>query len=171
LSKAVMKTIKKNLFWALFYNSLCIPLAAGLFYTLSGLRLSPMFAAAAMSFSSVSVVLNALRLNRFNPQRLIDGEAGCGHTAKEQTDAGESAHNAQEERMMQKTTILTIEGMSCKHCSGRVEEVLNGLDGVSAQVNLEAKTATVVHPENFDISVFKQVIGNAGYTVTAVANS
>lgn len=171
LSKAVMKTIKQNLFWALFYNSLCIPLAAGLFYTLSGLRLSPMFAAAAMSFSSVSVVFNALRLNRFNPQRLIDGEAGCGHTAKEQTDAGESAHNAQEERMMQKTTILTIEGMSCKHCSGRVEEVLNGLDGVSAQVNLEAKTATVVHPENFDISVFKQVIGNAGYTVTAVANS
>ena len=73
--------------------------------------------------------------------------------------------------MMQKTTLLTIEGMSCKHCSGRVEEVLNGLDGVSAQVNLEAKTATVVHPENFDISVFKQVIGNAGYTVTAVANS
>ena len=171
LSKAVMKTIKQNLFWALFYNSLCIPLAAGLFYTLSGLRLSPMFAAAAMSFSSVSVVLNALRLNRFNPQRLIDGEAGCGHTAKEQTDAGESAHNAQEERMMQKTTILTIEGMSCKHCSGRVEEVLNGLDGVSAHVNLEAKTATVVHPENFDISIFKQVIGNAGYTVTAVADS
>lgn len=171
LSKAVMKTIKQNLFWALFYNSLCIPLAAGLFYTLSGLRLSPMFAAAAMSFSSVSVVFNALRLNRFNPQRLIDGEAVCGHTAKEQTDAGESAHSAQEERMMQKTTILTIEGMSCKHCSGRVEEVLNGLDGVSAQVNLEAKTATVVHPENFDISVFKQVIGNAGYTVTAVANS
>lgn len=171
LSKAVMKTIKQNLFWALFYNSLCIPLAAGLFYTLSGLRLSPMFAAAAMSFSSVSVVFNALRLNRFNPQRLIDGEAGCGHTAKEQTDAGESAHSAQEERMMQKTTILTIEGMSCKHCSGRVEEVLNGLDGVSAQVNLEAKTATVVHPENFDISIFKQVIGNAGYTVTAVADS
>ena len=193
LSKAVMRTIKQNLFWALFYNSLCIPLAAGLFYTVFGLRLSPMFAAAAMSFSSVSVVTNALRLNRFRPQRieqtahnmsycptLSDGKTDdaqlIAYSAK--TDAGPGSVSEQEAKAqseLKKIThkentdmnniTLTVEGMSCGHCSARVEKALNAIEGVSAKVDLEAKSASVTYPDTVTVDALKAAVTNAGYSV------
>lgn len=149
LSKAVMRTIKQNLFWALFYNSLCIPLAAGVFYKIFGLTLSPMIAAAAMSFSSVSVVSNALRLSRFHVIRRI---ADTQHINKEK------------EETMNVTTVIKIEGMSCKHCVAHVEKALQALDGVSASVSLEEKQATITHPDSVTLSTLKQAITDAGYT-------
>ena len=220
LSKAVMKTIKQNLFWALFYNSLCIPLAAGVFYTLFGLKLSPMFAAAAMSFSSVSVVTNALRLNRFRPKNgqtahsrqhsetvcaaasgaAIEAQSGqlqekeaspaqpctttCCSAAQTQTTAlnahlpGENHStdtkgadkdtDMKENTSMEKTTVLTVEGMSCGHCSARVEKALNAIAGVSATVDLQAKTATVTHPDAVGADALTAAVTDAGYSVTAV---
>ena len=199
LSKAVMRTIKQNLFWALFYNSLCIPLAAGLFYTLFGLRLSPMFAAAAMSFSSVSVVSNALRLNRFRPKRIAQEAHNmqyCGAvptgkkyddaqpaTCSVQTDAGirsaaepesqtEVKSSAKPENITHKENIdmknitLTVEGMSCGHCSARVEKALNAIEGVSAKVDLDAKAASVTYPDTVTIDALKAAVTDAGYSVT-----
>ncbi|MEL3907148.1 MAG: heavy metal translocating P-type ATPase [Treponema sp.] len=172
LSKRVMRTIKQNLFWALFYNSLCIPLAAGAFYTLFGLKLSPMFAAAAMSFSSVSVVLNALRLNGFRPQGLpqknppMSGTCRIAAEAEPVNHTTPDNHISTEEKTMTVTTILTIEGMSCGHCSGRVEQVLNAIEGVSAKVNLAEKTAAVIHPETVSAEVLTTAVTDAGYAVT-----
>ena len=199
LSKAVMRTIKQNLFWALFYNSLCIPLAAGLFYTLFGLRLSPMFAAAAMSFSSVSVVSNALRLNRFRPKRIAQEAHNmqyCGAvptgkkyddaqpaTCTVQTDAcirsaaepesqTEVKSSAKPENITHKENIdmknitLTVEGMSCGHCSARVEKALNAIEGVSAKVDLDAKAASVTYPDTVTIDALKAAVTDAGYSVT-----
>ncbi|EPF27930.1 heavy metal translocating P-type ATPase [Treponema medium] len=199
LSKAVMRTIKQNLFWALFYNSLCIPLAAGLFYTLFGLRLSPMFAAAAMSFSSVSVVSNALRLNGFRPKRIAQEAHNmqyCGAvptgkkyddaqpaTCSVQTDAcirsaaepesqTEVKSSAKPENITHKENIdmknitLTVEGMSCGHCSARVEKALNAIEGVSAKVDLDAKAASVTYPDTVTIDALKAAVTDAGYSVT-----
>ena len=193
LSKAVMRTIKQNLFWALFYNSLCIPLAAGLFYTLFGLRLSPMFAAAAMSFSSVSVVTNALRLNRFRPKHIEQAANNmqyCAVPAEGMTDdvqptacniqrdictcsvielpesPAKPEHINHKENTDMKQITLNVEGMSCGHCSARVEKALNAIEGVSAKVNLEAKTAAVSYPDTVTVESLKAAVTDAGYSVT-----
>ena len=194
LSRAVMRTIKQNLFWALFYNSLCIPLAAGVFYTLFGLRLSPMFAAAAMSFSSVSVVTNALRLNGFRPKRIVQTahnmqyctvpSAGknddtqytvcsvkpdaCACSAAELPELSAESENitTHKENTDMKNIMLTVEGMSCGHCSARVEKALNAIEGVSAQVDLEAKTAAVTYPDTVTVDALKAAVTDAGYSVT-----
>ena len=170
LSKAVMRTIKQNLFWALFYNSLCIPLAAGLFYTLFGLRLSPMFAAAAMSFSSVSVVSNALRLNGFRPKRIAQEThnmqyCGAVPTGKKYDDA-KPENITHKENIDMKNITLTVEGMSCGHCSARVEKALNAIEGVSAKVDLDAKAASVTYPDTVTIDALKAAVTDAGYSVT-----
>lgn len=194
LSKAVMRTIKQNLFWALFYNSLCIPLAAGLFYTLFGLRLNPMFAAAAMSFSSVSVVTNALRLNGFRSKRIAQDVQNMQYcsavpTGGKTDDAQPTACSVQtdtrtcplsalpefqmkpenithKENTDMKNITLTVEGMSCGHCSARVEKALNAIEGVSAKVDLEAKSASVTYPEAVTVDALKAAVTDAGYTVT-----
>ncbi len=158
LSKAVVRTIKQNLFWALFYNSLCIPLAAGVFYTAFGIKLSPMFAAAAMSFSSVSVVTNALRLNRFKPNKTAPAQT---HTAS----AGNADSSIMEENIMENITVLTVEGMSCEHCSATVKKALGALDGVNAAVNLETKAVTITHPESVTRETLAKAVIDAGYTV------
>ena len=201
LSKAVMRTIKQNLFWALFYNSLCIPLAAGLFYTLFGLRLSPMFAAAAMSFSSVSVVTNALRLNRFRPKRIAQEAhnmqyCGAVPTGEKYDDAQPAACSVQtdacicsaaepesqtevkspakpenitdKEHIDMKNITLTVEGMSCGHCSARVEKALNAIEGVSAKVDLDANAAAVTYPDTVTIDALKAAVTDAGYSVTGL---
>jgi len=144
LSKSVIRNIKENLFWAFFYNILGIPLAAGVFYVVFGWKLNPMFAAAAMSFSSVSVVLNALRLRRFKPMGM----------------------NLNTIVMKQKT--LTVEGMSCGHCSARVEKALNAIDGVEAEVNLEQKTAKVELSKEVSNETLKKAVEEAGYQVTDI---
>jgi heavy metal translocating P-type ATPase len=156
LSKAVIRNIKQNLFWALFYNSLGIPLAAGLFYTWLGWKLNPMFGAAAMSVSSVFVVSNALRLRRFQPAypRL---DVGAPHNGINRIE------NKKGENTMTKT--MMIDGMTCSHCSGRVEKALNALDGVTATVDLAQKTATITLSKEVSDDLLISTVTEAGYTV------
>ena len=145
LSGAVLRNIRQNLFWAFFYNAIGIPVAAGVLYPAFGITLNPMIAAAAMSLSSVCVVGNALRLRRY-------------HTAEQFTH--------KEEATMTKT--MTIEGMMCTHCSGRVESALNAIDGVSAKVDLEKKTAAVTLSADVADEVLRKAVTDAGYEVVSI---
>lgn len=156
LSKAVLRNIKQNLFWAFFYNAAGIPLAAGMFYSLLGWKLNPMFAAAAMSLSSVCVVTNALRLRLFRSKN---------SAAVQISDLKQEAISIQEEKSMTKTMV--IQGMSCGHCSARVEKALNALEGVIAVVDLEAKTAAITGDAADD--VLKQAVEDAGYEVVSIS--
>ena len=152
LSRAVLTNIKENLFWAFFYNSVGIPLAAGVFYAVLGWQLSPMLAAAAMSLSSFCVVTNALRLNFFKPRRAI---------ARPVLD-----QERKEEKEMKKT--IHIEGMSCMHCSARVEKALNALDGVQAKVDLEKKLALVQLTKDVPDDTLQKAVEDAGYEVKGI---
>lgn len=140
LSRAAIKNIKQNLFWALFYNAAGIPLAAGVFYKALGWQLSPMFAATAMALSSVCVVLNSLRLARFNPIK------------------------NKEEFMIKH---ITVEGMACGHCSARVKTALEAL-GAKAEVDLKSKIATVEAQNDIADDKIKAAVENAGYKVTQI---
>ncbi len=151
LGKAVIKNIKENLFWAFFYNSIGIPLAAGALYNAFHIRLNPMFGAAAMSLSSICVVINALRLRKFK----------SGWDEKKQKE------NIKEEVKMEKT--LHIEGMMCGHCTGRVQAALEAVAGVTdVKMSLDDKTATVVFEGNVTEDGLKSVVENAGYKVVSV---
>ncbi|NLO97075.1 MAG: heavy metal translocating P-type ATPase [Peptococcaceae bacterium] len=170
LSKAVIKNIKQNLFWALFYNSLGIPLAAGVFYPLLGWKLSPMFAAAAMSLSSVCVVTNALRLRLFKPR--FPSMANEITSAKPlnlgpDLNTGPKMLGVETKYRGGKNMnkIMKIEGMSCSHCSGRVEKALNSLDGVKAVVDLEKKTASITLEKEVSDEILKNAVEDAGYKV------
>jgi Cu+-exporting ATPase len=161
LSKSVIRNIKQNLFWAFFYNSLGIPLAAGVLYTTLGLKLNPMFAAAAMSFSSVSVVTNALRLKGFKPIYEISKIEGKYKKSSNKTNENKELDIMKKE--------LIIEGMSCNHCKMRVEKELNALDQVeSAEVVLEEKKAVVEFKEEVSKDVLEKVIDEAGYKLVEV---
>ena len=158
LSKAVMRNIKQNLFWAFFYNSIGIPIAAGVFCGL-GLMLNPMIAAGAMSFSSVCVVSNALRLRRFKADNVTVSKAE--NIQKTQTVNFEQR---KVDLTMEKT--IKIEGMMCMHCVGHVKSALEKIDGVvSADVSLENKTAIVKLDKDIDISVLNKAVTDAGYEV------
>ena len=153
LSRATIRNIKENLFWAFFYNTLGIPIAAGLLYLPLGLRLSPMLGTAAMSLSSVFVVTNALRL-RFFKQDKADEAA--------QNTCTEACANIKEENKMK--TVLKVEGMMCGHCKARVEKVCKEVPGTEdAVVDLAAKTVTVTG--NPDVAALKKAITDADYTV------
>lgn len=156
LSKATIRNIKQNLFWALFYNTLGIPLAAGVFFVLLEWKLNPMFAAAAMSLSSVFVVGNALRLKWFQPKfnRSIDKQ--------------QIINNMKSEGEITMKKVIKINGMSCGHCSSRVESALNALNGVTAVVNLETKTANITLTKEVSDDVLKQTVTDAGYEVVSV---
>lgn len=150
LSKAVIRNIKQNLFWAFFYNAVCIPLAAGAFYPAFGIRLNPMIGAAAMSMSSLFVVGNALRLRNFkaeaNKQKEIQNK---------------------EDKNMNKTMI--IEGMMCSHCTGRVQKVLEAVEGVtSVTMSLENKSAELVLNAEVADDTLKAVVTEAGYEVIEI---
>ena len=157
LSRAVIRNIKENLFWAFCYNAIGIPLAAGVFYPLLNWQLSPMFGSAAMSFSSVFVVCNALRLKGFQPG--FRKKRGGKTTAV-------SAEKKKGELTMKKT--IKIEGMMCSHCTGRVDKALNALDGVTAAVSLEDKAAYVTVDGAVTDEELKKAVVDAGYEVTGV---
>jgi len=143
LSRAVIRNIKMNLFWAFFYNVIGIPVAAGAFYYSFGLKLNPMIGAAAMSLSSVCVVTNALRLRSFKGKKI------------------------KEEKGMEQ--IVEIEGMMCNHCKMTVEKVLGRLDGVeTVEVNLEEKNAKMIVSRPVEESVIRKVIEEEGFVVNKV---
>lgn len=161
LSKAVIRNIKENLFWAFFYNSVGIPLAAGVLYPFFGIKLNPMFGAAAMSLSSVCVVTNALRLRWF-------GEAAKGG-GKEAEWKQESDHNnrIKEEKKMTKTMI--VEGMSCGHCTARVQKALEAVEGVaSVEMSLEGKSAVIALNREVPEEALKEAVTEAGYEVMEI---
>ena len=159
LSKATIRNIRENLFWAFFYNIICIPLAAGAFYPLFHLQLSPMFAAAAMSLSSVCVVTNALRLKFFKPTPR-DAAVPQHTQLKETTEKGTIT--------MEKK--LGIEGMMCNHCKAHVEKALSALDGVtSAAADVEGKCAVVTLSHDVTDESLKKAVEDAGYQVTSVS--
>ena len=160
LSRRVVRNIKENLFWAFIYNVIGIPIAAGVFSGL-GLTLNPMLGAAAMSLSSVCVVSNALRLNRFRPEPQEEGSVKGNDTAKV-----ESETKKQEESGMNKT--MNIEGMMCAHCKAHVEKALNDLPGVQAVVDLDKGTAAVTSTEPVEDAVLKKAVEDAGYTVKGI---
>lgn len=159
LSHATIRNIKQNLFWAFFYNVCGIPLAAGVFFPVLGWKLNPMFAAAAMSFSSAFVVGNALRLKLFRPKL----------TQQETQNTIETT--AQQEVLKEETTmkkVLKIEGMMCNHCTGRVEKALNDMDGVQAVVSLDDKSATVTLSKELSDETLVQAVTDAGYEVVDI---
>lgn len=159
LSKAVIKNIKENLFWAFFYNVIAIPLAAGLFYPAYGLKLNPMIGAAAMSLSSVCVVLNALRLRFFKPNH----SAGTVSRETPRETPNTSISEQKEGEPAMKTT-LHIEGMMCQHCQKHVHDALAAMDGVTdVTVDLEGKTANVTATKDITTDEFAKVITDAGY--------
>ena len=157
LSRAVLRNIRQNLFWAFFYNSVGIPVAAGVLYPALGLLLNPMIAAACMSLSSVCVVSNALRLRLWKP-RLKAVSPAAPSAAEHNTKSNE------EEPTMKKT--VTIEGMMCAHCVAHVEKALTALPGVKATVDLTSGTA-VVEGDVTDEAI-RAAVTEAGYTVKGI---
>ena len=150
LSKAVIRNIKENLFWAFFYNVCGIPLAAGVLYPVFGLKLSPMFGAAAMSLSSLFVVSNALRLRFF-------------HSLNKGKTQPKTIQEKKEEKNMY---TMKIEGMMCPHCQAAVTKALEALEGTKAEVNLEKKEAYV--ETGLEKEVLKKAVEDAGYQVLSV---
>lgn len=173
LSNEVVKKIKENLFWALFYNALCIPVAAGVFFAAFGLRLNPMIGALAMSFSSVFVLSNSLRLRFFTPKykkvkarTQITQSQPKQNEKKAQTDETKDNSYTKEDIVMEKT--IDIEGMSCAHCVKHVTEALNAIDGVKAEVSLENKNAKVSLQKEVSDDVLKEAVVKAGYEVKGI---
>lgn len=175
LSREMMRTIRQNLFWAFFYNIIGIPLAAGVFINLFGWKLTPDFAAAAMSLSSVTVVMNALRLRSFKPKWIASAPTAQGAETERKpiplvAESSGAANEMKSEAKMKK--VLVVDGMMCAHCQGRVESVLNAIDGVkSAKVDLEAKTATVELTAAVGDDVLSGAVSAAGYPVLSVRDA
>ncbi len=171
LSKAVVRNIHMNLFWAFFYNVLGIPVAAGALFPIWGLRLSPMIGSAAMSLSSVCVVTNALRLRFFKdkekgrrgPEKV---EAAPGETVS--VSGGQPVQDNREPREKgagQMKKVLKVEGMMCAHCQSHVQKALAAVDGVQeAQVDLENKEATVILSKEVADKLLMDAVTEAGYT-------
>ena len=159
LSRATIGNIKGNLFWAFFYNTIGIPLAAGVFFPLLQWQLNPMFGAAAMSLSSVCVVSNALRLRRFKSRF---------GTQMSQTRV-QNENNGKDGGTKEMKKTMIIEGMMCGHCTGRVEKALSGLEGViGVEMSLEGKSATVTMDAEVSDQVLTDTVTQAGYQVVSI---
>ena len=176
LSKAVIRNIKENLFWAFFYNSIGIPLAAGVLYPLFQIKLNPMFGAAAMSLSSVCVVSNALRLRWVKLHDAKKTQSEPYQDVAASTIADINQHNALDNNIKSTnndkgestmTTTISIEGMMCAHCQAHVEKALKEVAGVTeVTVSLENKNAVVTGDAS--VEALKQAVVDAGYEVTDV---
>ena len=163
LSRAALRNIHENLFWAFFYNAVGIPLAAGLWYPVFGWKLNPMFGAAAMSLSSFCVVTNALRLNWFDMYNAKKDKKVKNAVSIIPEESDEN----KEENKMEKT--MKIEGMMCGHCEARVKKALEALDQVeSAAVSHEAGTAVVTLKSDVADDVLKKAVEDQDYKVLSV---
>lgn len=160
LSRATLRCIKENLFWALCYNCIGIPIAAGVLTPAFGIRLSPMMAAAAMSVSSLFVVLNALRLRGFKIPAFSSEKVQKIKIDEQSEKENEEMFGIKEK----KTMTITVEGMMCNNCKMHVEKALGAVKGVkSVKVDLEAKTATVVAADGVTEEDLKKAVNDAGY--------
>lgn len=187
LSRAVIRNIKENLFWAFFYNCIGIPLAAGVLYPAFQIRLNPMFGAAAMSLSSIFVVGNALRLRGFKSgftplkkeapevtrkeikitHAAAEGEQCILKTPAEQNNRQDVKQ--EKERTNTMTKVISIEGMMCNHCTGTVQKALEAVEGVKAvTMSLEQKNATVELASDVSDDVLAKAVTDAGYEVKGV---
>ena len=170
LSRKVIRNIKENLFWAFFYNAIGIPIAAGVFYPAFQLKMNPMLGALAMSFSSVFVVSNALRLRWFKAKHT----AAAPKTVSSPSDRGVEiaskeimASNEKGETNMEK--VISIEGMACMHCVNHVQQALSAVPGVKeAKVDLESKSATVSVDGSVTDAALKAAVDEAGYQAVSI---
>ena len=171
LSRAVIRNIKQNLFWAFFYNAIGIPIAAGIFYPAFQLKMNPMLGALAMSFSSVFVVSNALRLRWFKAKHT----AAAPKTVSSPSDSGVeianshtmASNNKKGETNMEK--VISIEGMACMHCVNHVQQALSAVPGVKeAKVDLESKSATVSVDGSVTDAALKAAVDEAGYQAVSI---
>lgn len=200
LSRAVIRNIKENLFWAFFYNCIGIPLAAGVLYPAFGIRLNPMFGAAAMSLSSIFVVGNALRLRGFKSgftplkkgtqeterteqaetkqatEQVTKQDAANAKQCMLEASADQNSKSNQEkekekERTNTMTKVISIEGMMCNHCTGTVQKALEAVEGVKAvTMSLEQKNATVELASDVADEVLTKAVVDAGYEVKGITS-
>jgi len=171
LSRATLRTIRMNLFWAFFYNMTGVPVAAGLLYPAFGLTLNPMMAAAAMSLSSVFVVVNALRLNLFRKSALPE-QADSPGADNVCSLGGTPCISERKETDMTSTgemKIMHIAGMSCGHCKASVEKALNALPGVRAEVDLANGQASITSDGRIPDAQLAQAVTDAGFEVRDIA--
>jgi len=167
LSKATLRNIKQNLFWAFIYNVIGIPLAAGIFYIPFALKLNPMFAAGAMSLSSVSVVLNALSLKTFKTKLLTMSPLQTNQSVTKAELPPNKKIEVKEGKTMKK--LLKVADMSCQHCVKRVDGILNEVEGITdVSVSLEKGQASFLASENVDISAVTAALLEAGYPASEI---